>query len=243
MKKYWFLIVLIFAVFLASIVYIIKGDIDESEKYDALIVPLITLYYFLSVKRQSFLLGTFFAFYSISNLLIFFRTYAPYDFNYYVGNFLYILAYVVLIFKIAKHLSLKELFKRYSVHFVILLLLSAYLVYVLNLMVDPLFMASEEQYVEYSYNIVLAILLSTSLLNYLVNDNPKSLYMFLGVLAIVFSEIIWIVSMCSSHLKLLHILVLVLYFLAFYFFYKQSKLLNVSREVDNTSVKQTQELK
>ncbi len=226
MRKYWFIILLIFAAFLSSILYMLKGNVELSEMCDALIVPLVTVFYFLSVKQKSFLLSGFFVIYSISNILTLLRSYTSYEFNYYVGNFLYILAYVFLIFEIGRFLSLQKLVKRYFVHFIILLLLSGYLVYVLNFIVDPFLSASNEKYIEFSYNLVLVILLSVSLLNYLVNDNTKSLLLFLGVLAIVFSEIIWVATMYISQLKLLHVLVLVLYFLAFYFFYKQSMLLN-----------------
>ena len=45
-----------------------------------------------------------------------------------------------------------------------------------------------DYYFELVYNIITLSLLSIALLNYFYRDNQKSLYLFLGVLCLVFSE-------------------------------------------------------
>ena len=83
-----------------------------------------------------------------------------------------------------------------------------------------------EYFIELIYNIVMLLLLSTSLLNYFYRDNKKSLYMFLGSLLIVFSEVISVAYLYISSHYSLNLIVVTLALLAFYFFYQQSKLSN-----------------
>ncbi|MFV0564535.1 MAG: hypothetical protein ACK5NB_01745 [Flavobacteriaceae bacterium] len=227
MKKDRFIVILICVAFGLSVIFQLKGNENLSEKLAALVLPLITVLYFLSIKRKSILLSGFFIVYSISDLLIFIEPYTSYEFNYYVGNFLYLLAYTFLIFEIAKTINVNTVFKQYFIHFVVLLLLSSYLVYVLNYVLDPFMTAATEQYIEIAYNVVLVTVLSVALLNYLVNDNTKSLFFFFGALSIVFAEIIWVTLMYISNKNILHILVVSLHLLAYWFFYKQSKLFNI----------------
>ena len=85
---------------------------------------------------------------------------------------------------------------------------------------------TNEYFVEIIYNISMLLLLSASLLNYFYKDNKKSLFMFLGSLSIVFSEVIGVAYMYVAEQNLLNFISTTLTILAFYFFCKQTKLSN-----------------
>ena len=105
-----------------------------------------------------------------------------------------------------------------------------YLIYVLQVIVKPNISIDIDYYFELIYNIVTLLLLSIALLNYFYRDNHKSLYLFLGVLCLVFSEVIDIAFIYVAQRSILNFLATTLSLGAFYFLYQQSKLLNTSRE-------------
>lgn len=194
--------------------------------FRALILPLIGLTYFLYVKDKTLLFSLFLIFYSISDLMALFVGYIPYNVDYYIGNLLYILAYCMLFLEICKSVSVLHIIRNFKIHVVVLTALNIYIVYVLQVIVDPYVAMTNEYFVELSYNIVMLVLLSASLLNYFYKDNKKSLYLFIGALCIVFSEVISVAYLYIAQKSLLNFLSTTLAVLAFYFFYQQSKLEN-----------------
>jgi hypothetical protein len=192
--------------------------------FDALILPLITIIYLQSENKKKLLFVIFLFAYSISDLMVFVVDYIPYKYYYYIGNGLYIVAYVVLLVKILKTLSFFHVIKNYKLHLVVLIALNIYIAYVLQVIVNPYVSMTNEYFVEIVYNIVMLLLLSASLLSYFYRDDKKSLYMFLGSLSIVFSEVIGVAYMYVAEQNLLNFLSTTLTVLAFYFFCKQSKL-------------------
>ncbi len=100
----------------------------------------------------------------------------------------------------------------------------------LHVIVDPRLGNTNEFYVEIVYNVVMLLVLSLTLVNYFYRDNIKSLYLFLGSMCIVFSEVIWVAYIYISASTFLNIISTTLYMLSFYFFYIQSKLVYEDRE-------------
>lgn len=205
--------------------------------FNALIVPLITILYVLFIKRKNKLFLMFLVCYSISDILGIVISNMPYDesqmiydFEYYVGNALYILAYLFLVIKLGKSLNFKHVLKHFKMHLIVLSALNIYLLYVLHAIIDPNLVQESDYYLELTYNIVVLLLLSIALLNYFYKDNKKSLYLFLGALFIVFSEVIDIAYIYVTPRCFLNFLGTTLALGAFYFFYQQSKLLNVANE-------------
>lgn len=194
--------------------------------FDALILPLITIIYLQSKNKKNLLFVIFVVGYSISDLMVFIVDYIPYDYYYYVGNGLYIVAYVALLVKILKTLSFFQIIKNYKLHLAVLIALNIYIAYVLQVIVNPYVSMTNEYFVEIVYNVVMLLLLSASLLSYFYRDDKKSLFMFLGSLSIVFSEVIGVAYMYVAQQNLLNFLSTTLTVLAFYFFCKQSKLSN-----------------
>lgn len=217
-----------------------KGNSVMAYNFNSVIVPLITLTYIFFIKKKRTLFFLFLIFYSISDLmgLIISNLHINepekwYSLHYYIGNSLYILAYVFLVIKIIKSLNFIHVIKNFKIHLLVLSILNVYLVYVLQVIINPNLIMEGDYYLELMYNIVLVLLLSVALLNYFYRDNKKSLYLFIGSLLIVFSEVIDVAYLYITQKSLLNVLGTTLALGAFYFFYQQSKLFNKKNEVKN----------
>ena len=226
MEKCKFLLGLLGLVYLSSIGFELIDNNLYSNYSEALILPLVTIMYFIKIKQRSLFLVLFLVLYSISDLFVLVSKYIPYEVDYYGGNGLYILAYLFLLVKILKTINFKEILKNYNIHLLVLLLLSVYIVYVLQIIIQPYLLSTNEYLVELIYNIILLLLLSASLLNYFYRDNVKSLYLFLAVLTIVFAEVIWIAYSYISQRNILNILSTTLHIISYYFIFQQAKLVD-----------------
>ncbi|MFS4481508.1 hypothetical protein ACKGJY_00700 [Hyunsoonleella sp. 2307UL5-6] len=150
-----------------------------------------------------------------------------YDFEYYFTNGLYILAYVFLIIKIIGHLKFSTVLKHFKVYSVVLIALNTYLLYTLHSVISPHLVIPSDYFLELIYNFVVLVLLSLALLNYFYRDNKKALYLFLGTLFIVFSEVFLIANIyVYVDNILLNFIGTTFAVIAFYFIYQQSKLLS-----------------
>ncbi len=235
MYKSKVLVGLVLLCYVLFAVFEFSGYEIVSYYFHSAIVPLIALLYLLFIKKKSRLFLLFLIFYSLSDLLSLVITYLPYDdsqklldFEYYVCNGLYILAYMMLIIKIGSSLNFKHVIKFFKIHLVVLSALNLYLLYVLHAIINPNLILESDYYLELIYNIVVLILLSIALLNYFYRDNKKSFYLFLGALCIVFSEVMDIAYIYVAQRCILNFLSTTLALGGFYFFYQQSKLLNVA---------------
>ena len=216
--------ILIGLVVLLSTLFIVfqyNNNVVLSTMVRALIVPMISLLYFLNVKKRSIFFTIFLVLFSISEVTVLFSSYFPYQSEYFVGNSLYILAYIFLIYEILRDLDFAYLFKNFTIHLLVLSTLNIYVIYVLLKIEDP-FVIGFEFVIEFVYNIVTLFLLSISLLNYFCKDNRKSLLLFLGSICIVFSEVIQIAYYYIAQKNLLNFSYSVLLILAFCFYYYQS---------------------
>ncbi|MWW25128.1 hypothetical protein [Algibacter lectus] len=239
MYKSKIFIILIAAVYVFYVVFEFNGNPDLAFYFESLIVPLVVARYVVSVKPKNKLFLLFFVIFAASDLLAIFDKIAYPDVNssyyqyaYYLGNSLYVLAYFMLFFKMCQSINFKYVFKNLKVHLFVLIVLDVYLIYVLYAIEQPNLRTNSIYFLENTYNIIILLVLSLSLLNYFYRDNEKSLFLFFGVLCLVFSEVIDIANIYISQSSLLNFLATTLVLGAFYFFYEQSQLSNVSPRED-----------
>lgn len=196
----------------------------------ALIVPLFTLLYFVSVERKDKFFSLFLLCYAISDLMVFVQSYMSLFMFYYISNSLYILAYAFLILDICKSMSFIHLLTHYKLYFLVLVGLNIYILYILESIVDPYLSDSEhyalEYFLESLYNVTMLVLLSIALINYFYRDNKKALFLFIGSLSMVFSEVINIAYLYVTETKILNAISSIFALLAFIFYYHQSKMVN-----------------
>lgn len=192
----------------------------------AFVLPFFALLYFVSVKRKTLFFSLFLVFYAVSDLMELTENLIPYDAYYFLGNALYVMAYTFLLLEISKSISLFYVLKNYKIHIVVLVALNLYIIYVLQVVIYPFSEIDSHYFLELIYNVVMLLLLSGALLNYFYRDNKKSLFLFIGSLCIVFSEVINVAYLYITETSALNFLSAALAVLAFYFYYQQSKLEN-----------------
>lgn len=199
-----------------------------SEVFRGLIVPSITVLYITNYKPKICCFALFLILFSlaelisISSLLPFVVNEVPYLLIYYACNGLYVMAYSFLVYNIIRNLNIRVIARNFYIHLFVLGILNSYLLYVLFKIMSPFIVDMGEIFIEFAYNIVILLVLSVSLINFLYKDTQKSLLMFLGSLCIVFSEVIQIAYLYIASKILLDILYTVLLVAAFYLFYKQA---------------------
>jgi hypothetical protein len=236
MNKFKVLVGCVLLVYVLFAFFEAVGQYTVAFHLDSLIIPLITLIYLLFVKNKSRLFLLFLVFYSISDLLgivtdnvLYYNV--PYnegaifyEYDYYIGTGLYILAYVFLFLRITKSICIKHVFKNFKIHLFVLTVLNIYLVYVLQIVVEPHLSYKYEYGFELIYNIIMLLVLSASLINFFFRESKKSLYLFIGSLFIVFSEVLDVAYIYIAQRSFINFLGTTLALAAFYFYYQQSKL-------------------
>lgn len=195
-----------------------------------LIVPTITILYLINYKPKLCCFAMFLILFSIAELISvielipFVLENLPYSVIYYSCNSLYATAYSCLVYNIVRSLNIGVIIKNFFVHLLVLGFLNGYLLYVLFNIMSPYLVDFGEYFIELAYTIAILLVLSASLINFLYKDTRKSLYMFLGSLCVVFSEVIQIAYLYIAKKDLLDIFYTTLLVIAFYLFYKQATL-------------------
>ncbi len=237
------LFVLIITCFLLSVFFEFNGNKVLSFHFHSVTAPLITVSYLFYVKQKNIFFLLFLLTYSLADFCAITMSHMTIDsmifddIEYYIGNGLYVLSYVFLIVKLIKSLDFKFIIKSFKVHVAVLALLNIYFLYVLQKLIYPNLIYENDFYLECSYNIVILLLLSLALLNYFHKDNKKALYLFTGSLLIVFSEVMDLALIYVVDRSFIRLLSFKLAIIGFYFFYEQSKLLNISNDdLDNLTV-------
>lgn len=200
------------------------GDSLIAMQISASIIPLIALLYFVSVEKRTLFFSMFLICYATSELMLFAKIEINYKMYYYICNTLCVIAYVFLLLEVYKSINFKEVLKKFKTQVIVLFFLSLYMGYVLFKIISPSLRISVEYFLEITYNVLILLVLSVSLLNYFYKDDKKSLYLFLGALCIVFSEVINIAYIYIAQQNALNFMLVSLFVLAFYFLYQQSKL-------------------
>lgn len=194
----------------------------------ALIVPLFTILYVISNKHKSPYFLIFLIAYSISDLISIVGYKMYFEWEYYIGNSLYIVGYLAFSFEILSSISIKHILSLFRAHVIVLVMFNIYLNYVLIMyQAETTYFSSTEYFMELLYNISTLILVSVSLLNYFYRDDKKALILFLGSLSIAVSEVIQITYyylMDNSESNILNVSYSVFLILGFYFYYMQSRL-------------------
>ena len=232
--KVWASFVLI--VYVLFIIFQISNEFNIAFFLDSILVPIITMAYIILAKRKNIYFLLFLICYSVSDILgvtmhyiLFYNvpfeeSLIYYEYDYYIGSFLYILGYTFLLVKISKTINLKHVLKNFKIHLIVLTFLNIYLIYVLQFFVKSELEFDYEYFTEFVYNVIIFVLLSAALLAYFYRDSKKSLFIFLGALLIVFSEVMDIAYNYIDQRVLINVLASTFCLLAFYFFYKQSSL-------------------
>lgn len=157
------------------------------------------LIYFFKLRQFNKLLYGFLLVFTISegvSGLTFLHHYfgeIVFDYTFYVCNILYITAYVFLLFDVIKRLTSKAL-KKYWFSGFILLCLGVYLWY--STMVLGLFsnvnswMTFYDNLLIMIYMLIVVLIFSMTVLNFIINPYNKFILFSLGVVCITFSEII-----------------------------------------------------
>lgn len=189
------------------------------------IAPIVTVFYLFKVKNKPTFLSLFLITYSISDIINFFDQESYNEYMYFLCNGLYMLSYVFLFLELNKTVNMKEILKKFPIHFAVLTLLNIYIVFVMATIINPItFETDHIEFVrvfEHVYNIILLGLLSMSFFNYLLNENNKALLLFSGCLALTFFEFLLIgyyyLSEEMSIIRMVSILLELSAFLMFYF--------------------------
>lgn len=192
----------------------------------ALIVPLFTVLYFINNKNYSPYFSLFLICYSISELISIVGLTIRLEWEYYIGNSLYIMAYLALSYEILLSINMKHILKQFKIHLVVLCIVNVYVNYVL-IKFQPDYFSTTDFAMELLYNIATVILVSISLLNYFYRDDNKALILFMGSLSVAVSEVIQIAYyyiVDSSDSNVLVVSYSLFLILGFYFYYTQSKL-------------------
>lgn len=234
MKKSKLTVGMVVLLYIGFVVFQFNGKDYWATALDALILPLITLAYFQDQTKPNLYFSIFLIFYSISDIIAGISLFKfawineniPHIYIYLIGNGFYIVAYLALLTKILQSLSLQYIIKNFRFHLIVLAVLNIYIGYVLQNIVNPHLEFTVQYFIELIYNGSMLLVLSASLLNYFYKDNRKSLLLFLGSLAIVFSEVIGVAYLYVAEQNLLNFLATTLTVMALYFYYKQASLNN-----------------
>ncbi len=226
MLKPKFLVSLIMLCVMIFIISHINGNEWLANTSRALIVPLFTVLYFVNSKKLSHYFMIFLICYSISDLISIYGFNKRWEGEYYIGNCLYIVAYLAFSYEILLSISKDHILKYFKAHLVVLGIVNVYANIVL-IKFQSDYVSSLDYILELFYNISTIVLVSVSLLNYFYRDDKKALILFLGSLSIAVSEVIQIAYyylMDASDSNVLNVSYSLFLILGFYFYYVQSKL-------------------
>lgn len=203
-----------------------------------LILPLLIVLYCISGKSKSNYFFYFLISYALAEFTGVFAYFAYFstfvnDLLYYGGNLSYITAYIFLILEVLKSINIKSVINRFPVHLIILLVLDIYSVYLVSeIALKSEYLTTMLDYsIEIFYNIVVMLLLTVTLVNYISRDSKKAMNLLIGSLCIVFSEVMQVAYFYVSEKNVLNVTYSVLLIFAFCFFYIQAGM-TYSRNAD-----------
>ncbi len=214
---------------LLFVIFLLLSVTLASNLIEVLLLFALIVLYFNKVKQKSLYFLLFLICYIIPQISEFVLSCMPsvrsntliVSLSYYILNTFYIAAYLFLILEMLKPISIKASIKKYYIHIIVLLALDIYCV----LLLSKITRKSNEllnfnmMIFENVYNVITMLLLTIALLNYLNKGSKKSMNLVLGVLCIVFSEIIQIAYIYISDIHMFNIVYSVLLIFAFVFLY------------------------
>ena len=216
---------------LGGVFIVLQGFAFELEgaAISAVMLILLTVLYCGWTEHKSKLFFWFLITFTLGHVLSYSGYYGPIiyeedtDYFYYGANILFIIAYILLIAKIAASIKLKQVFKELTVPIIILFLLDVFCVVLVSDTTKGAL--SIYQYtLEFIYNAVIMALLSVALIDYMYRNDNKSMLFLLGSICIVFSEIIQLAYYYILEDNSLGFIYSFFLVVAFLFFYLQSQL-------------------
>ena len=210
-----------------------------ADIFRGLILPALVVLYCTVTKEKSSFFFYFLVCYAISEFLGMFGYFAlKYtwvdNLRYYGGNIMYITAYMFLILEILRAMNLKVVFNRYAVPFIILIALDIYcviLVSQISYSSDNFIHQLPDLIIEVIYNIVVMLMLTFALINYMSKHSKKAMNMLLGVICFVVSEVVQVgYFYVDDDLRILASVYTLLLILAFLFLYIQARMSYVTKE-------------
>ena len=226
MSKSKFLVSCIMLCILLFMVSHFNGNHWLADTSRALIIPFFTILYLVNNKVRTSFFTLFLVCFSIADLISIVAYNSTDQWEYYIGNWFYIVGYLALSYEILSSINMTHILKYFRGHVLVLVAHNIYVNYILLTFPGDYFNTLEYS-MELIYNISTLVLVSVSLLNYFYRDDKKSLILFLGSLSIAVSEVIQITYyylMDSSDSNILNVSYSVFLILGFYFYYIQSKL-------------------
>ncbi|WP_047546931.1 hypothetical protein [Psychroserpens sp. Hel_I_66] len=200
----------------------------EASGIRALAMLLLTALYILKVEKKhiffmlflfTFIIADFFNFITwVEN----FDIDPNFDYFYYIGNSLYILAYLFLIFRVLDAVNLIRVISKFPLQTILLSGLGVFVAYIVT-DITKHELSNSEFIMELSYNAVVVFLMCLSMINYMYKEDKKSMNLLIGSICIVFSEILQLAYYYISETNsMLNILCSLFFIIAFIFLYLQS---------------------
>ncbi|MDG5491701.1 hypothetical protein [Psychroserpens sp. SPM9] len=209
----------------------------EASGVRAFTMLLLTALYLVRVKNKHVLFLSFLIVFTIAELFNWatwlknFDIDPNFDYFYYVGNALYILAYLLLIFRILVGFSIVKAMSKFPLQSLLLIVLGVFVVYLVTDTTRET-LNNSEYTLEFTYNAVIMVLMNLSLLNYMYRDDKKSMNLLIGSICIVFSEILQLAYFyIAADFNVLNVLCSAFLVAAFLFFYLQSRLVHKDKNV------------
>ncbi|GGI58411.1 hypothetical protein [Winogradskyella haliclonae] len=212
------------------ILEVLKVDL-YNDWASALLLLLLTYLYRRSIdlktKKRPYFLYFLIAF-TISEILSLSSNYIllvteTVNYDYYLGNFFYMLAYVFLILRCMLTMKFKAIVKQFPVTLIILAVLGVFCVTLITETAQTK-LETPEYITEFLYNIIVMTLLSVALISYMDKGDNKSMLFLIGSMFIFFSEMIQLAYYYVADMTHLAAIYSVFLVLAFVFYYLQSSL-------------------
>jgi hypothetical protein len=201
----------------------------EASGVKALAMTVLTILYLVRVKKRHALFLMFLVFYTIAEVFNYATWVKNFDINkevdyfYYIGNVLYIMSYTFLIAMILSGINMTKAITRFPIQSLLLIILGVFVVYIVTDTTKGE-LDSSQYTLEFTYNAVIMILMSLSLLYYMIKDDKKAMNLLIGSICILFSEILQLAYFYIADFNILNVLCSVFLVMAFVFYYLQSRL-------------------
>lgn len=202
----------------------------QASALRALLLIVLTVFYYLTIKDKKRFFYLFLVSFTIAEILNFTSMFVSFvsengaDYSYYLINALYILSYIFLIIKVLGDMNLKEIIRKFPIHIIVLLVLDVFCVITVTETTKGL-LSNAEYALEFSYNTIIMLLLTITLINYIYREDKKSMNLLIGSIFIVFSEVIQLAYFYISAINILNVICSFFLVMAFIFFYLQSRLI------------------
>lgn len=193
------ILVLVVSILYLLAVYAVYATNQHIAEYFIMpIASIVTIFYFFCVKKKSKHVALFLLFFAISDVMDIWSFGLSQHWVYYIGNLLYIAAYILIIFCVLYKISFRYIYKKHKISTFVLLSLSVYIVYVLMQVVTSAKGAELSTWdciLEILYFSSAQGLLIATLLKFFFYDSKKTFLIFIAALCIMMSEVLY-----SAHL-------------------------------------------